>query len=528
MPKPKSNQNGQQTPNHDGSVLPEDAAIETAQAIPGRNRFVQRMATVVAVGVIVGVALFLTTNLSLAIAGGAGIAVILLSFAYPYLALWSLVIYLPFSGTVTYWLGGGGAIFEFVKDGLAIPAMISILWSLKKQGQPLVIPRALKKPLIIIFVLALITLFTVNLPLDFSGTEVPEGNFFLMGILGLKILLGYLPLITCTYYMLRTKEDFWRFTRLHVILAIICCSLGLVQYTMLTTGLCQGTDHLTGDALFRATVDTKCFVGGALIYSPSQNLIRLPGTFVSPWQWTWFLIGNTFLMLASALGDPSLKWRSISFLAIVLILVSTITSGQVLAFLLIPIIIVALLVVTSKLLSAKRLVLMSCSFLLLIGLSFVLFPNLIQGQIDNTINWWQVSPPISFITEQLQVVSQDKTLFGHGLGRATNATRIFGETRLIEAYYPKLLYEIGILGVAAFLGLVTVITVATFRVWRSLSQKRLQCYAACFWLFILFISYQSYYYPLDVAPIAIYYWMIVGATLRLPILERNHTQQSTS
>ncbi|KPQ40020.1 MAG: O-antigen ligase like membrane protein [Phormidium sp. OSCR] len=524
-----SNQNRQPDLNHDESILPqENATTNLGQAIEEGNGLRPTIATAVAVGVIVGVALFVTTNLSLAIAGGVSIAVILLSFAYPYLALWSLVIYLPFSGTVTSWLGGGDAIFEFVKDGLAIPAMISIFWGLKKQGQPLIIPRALKKPLIIMLVLALITLFTVNLPLDFWGADAPEGNSFLMGILGLKILLGYLPLITCTYYMLRTKEDFWRFTRLHVILVIICCSLGLVQYTMLATGLCQGTDHLVGDALFRATVDAKCFVGGALFYSPSQNAIHLPGTFVSPWQWAWFLIANTFLMLASALADPSPKWRSISFLAIELVLASTIVSGQSIALLLIPIIVISGLTLTGLFSDPRKSILLLSWILLLTGIAFVLFPSLIQGRIDAAIDRWQASPPIGFVTEQLQVVSQDKTLFGHGLGRATNATRIFGETRLIEAYYPKLLYEIGILGVAAFLGLVTVITVATFRVWRSLNQKRLQCYAACFWIFILFVSYQSYYYPLDVAPIAIYYWMIVGATLRLPILEQNHTQQSTS
>ena len=527
MSNSNSNQNRSQTPHSNGSVLQNEAESSSESFFLGRHRGLRTIALAVGGGVMVGLALFFITTLQLAIAGGAALTISLLSFIYPYSALWLLIIYMPFSGTVTYWLGGGNIVFQAAKDALAIPAMISIFWRLTKQGQPLMITRALKKPLIILISLVFLTLLTVNLPLNFAGTNPPEGNFLIMGVLGLKILLGYVPLITCAYYMLHTKRDFWRFTRLHIVLAVICCSLGLVQYVMLATGLCQGTDHLLGDALFRATVEAKCFVGGALLYSPSQNAIHLPGTFVSPWQWAWFLIANTFFMVASALADPSLKWRSISFLAIALVLVSTIISGQSIALLLIPAILISALTIIGLLSEPRKSILLLFGILLLTGIASMLFPNLIQERIDAAIGWWQASPPISFVSHQLQLVSQDKTLLGHGLGRATNSMRIFGQTRLIEAYYPKLLYEIGILGVAAFLGFVTVITLVTFRVWRSLTQQRWQCYAACFWLFILLISYQSYYYPLDVVPIAIYYWMIVGAMLRLPILEQEDTQELT-
>jgi hypothetical protein len=84
-------------------------------------------------------------------------------------------------------------------------------------------------------------------------------------------------------------------------MAIACCVLGLMQYFMLVTGVCAGTDHLSGADLFKATLEAKCFVGGALVYSPSQDIIRLPGTFVSPWHWAWFLIANSALTFASAL-----------------------------------------------------------------------------------------------------------------------------------------------------------------------------------------------------------------------------------
>lgn len=535
MPKTKSKKKGQQTAKPNEPVLSKkELSAQKRQAAKERQAFIQTVSAAGGVGAVVGTALFFTADFKLAIAGGGGITVLWISFVYPYLALWLFTIYMPFAGTVTYWVGGGNAIFQLAKDGFAFPAMAAIFLTLKKKKEPLIIPKSIQKPLIILLVLVLITLFTINLPLHLASAnppsnpmapKPPEGQFFFMGILGLKVLLGYLPLITCTYHMIQSKKDFLRFTRLHVILAIICCGLGLMQYMMLTTGACQGTDHLTGDDLFKATLDAKCLVGGSLLYSPSQNVIRLPGTFVAPWQWAWFLIGNAFLTFASAFSDPSLLWQLMSFLAMALVFVNAVISGQRIALLLVPVIIVIMLIVTGQLSKPARFIPIVGGLALLIVLSFILFPDVIQGRIDSTISRWNASPPTSFIAEQAGHSSQGQKPFGHGVGRATNSTRMFGKTRLIETYYPKLIYEIGTIGVLGFLGLVTTITVATFKIWRSLKDKVWRSYAASFWVFIFFISYQTYYYPLDVDPVAVYYWMIAGLMLRLPDVEREDLEE---
>ena len=43
-------------------------------------------------------------------------------------------------------------------------------------------------------------------------------------------------------------------------------------------------------------------MGGSLLYTPSHGQIRLPGTFVAPWQWGWFLISSAFSVLAPPLA----------------------------------------------------------------------------------------------------------------------------------------------------------------------------------------------------------------------------------
>ncbi|NJR76621.1 MAG: hypothetical protein HC773_29865, partial [Scytonema sp. CRU_2_7] len=44
-------------------------------------------------------------------------------------------------------------------------------------------------------------------------------------------------------------------------------------------------------------------------------------------------------------------------------------------------------------------------------------------------------------------------------------------------------------------------------------------------VFILFISYNTYYYPLDVDPVAVYYWFFAGVLLKLPEIDKQERLQ---
>ncbi|TAF50126.1 MAG: hypothetical protein EAZ61_13250, partial [Oscillatoriales cyanobacterium] len=473
-------------------------------------------------GIVIGAILFFVKDEKLAIAGGGGIFVLMMSLNYPYLAIWAFTIYMPFSGTVTYWLGGGNAVFQLAKDGFAFPAYYPIYQEFKKKRLPFLMPKGISKALSILAVFLVLTLFFENVAQQFSNK--PEGKPILMAIIGIKVLLGYLPLISCTYSLLKTKVQLVWFTRLHVLLAIACCALGVMQYQMLSSGACQGTDHLTGDELFKATLEYKCLVGGSLVFSPSQNMIRLPGTFVAPWQWAWFLIGNTFTTFATTFSDPSMKWRGVGFLGLALVFVNATISGQRIALLLVPVITIGLLILTGQLSKPKTFIPIVGGIVILIAGSFILFPDIIQERIDSTISRWNASPPTDFIAEQAGHSTGGFQYLGNGIARATNSARMFGEAALIETYYPKLIYELG-LGTLAYLGVLTVITVSTFKAYRSLKDKDLRSYGASFWVFIFFISYQTYYYPLDVDPVAVYYWMFAGLILRLPEIDRQEDER---
>lgn len=529
--KQKSNKKSQTNQQAEvPSLSKKELAAEQKKRDRDRKAMIQAFTTYGGLGLAIGIVLFFVADFKLAVAGGAGVAVLFLSYKYPRLAIWGFLIYMPFSGTITYWVGGGNAIFQLAKDGFYIPGAIALYREIKRKKLPFLIPPQLGPALNILLLVCLMTLVFVNGAQQFApplpGRPISKDQPIAMGILGLKVFIGYIPLLGCSYYLIRNKKEFLWLTRTHVVLAVICCGLGVVQYWLLLTGRCAGTRGYVGDALFKATLDAKCLVGGSLVFSPEQSIIRLPGTFVAPWQWAWFLIANLFFTFASAFNDPSLVWQLLSFLGMALVFVNSVISGQRIALALVPVFAVILLVVTGQVTNLKRFIPIAIGLSILGFGAMALFPDVVTERIDSFVSRWNASPPTDFIAHQAEFTSKGQDgFFGNGVGRATNSTRMFGEPKLIETYYPKLFYEIGPVGVIGFLIFVTTLTYLAFKTYRSVKDKNLRGYGASYWVFILFISYNTYYYPLDVDPVAVYYWVFAGLLFKLPDLDREVAQE---
>ena len=446
------------------------------------------------------------------------VLVLAFSLKYPRQALVGFIAFVPFSGTVVYALGGN-SMLHLAKDLLYLPALLGIVILALGRRQPIVIPRSIKMPLAVLVLICLLTLILVNgsQQLEAGTEEFP----LLIGLLGLKVLLGYLPLMTCVAYLLQSRDDLYRLMRLQVALIWVCCSLGFLQYLMLNIGLCQGTVG-TGEALFKASLDARCLVGGSLLYSPEQGQIRLPGTSSAPWQWGWFLISGGFFAFGTAFCDRNPLWKTLGLLSLAAVAVMAVLSGQRIALALVPVTLGLLLLLTGQLFNLKRFLPVGLGLTVLLGLFVVNHPETIHTQWNSFQNRWQAAPPQVFILQQFQwAQAQQEGLWGQGVGRATNAARVFGQTELVETYHPKLLYEIGPLGLGATLVLYLTLTVTTFRAYRSIQDPHLRVYGASLWGFVLFISIFPYYYPLDVDPVNVYYWLAAGIVLKLPHLEKS-------
>jgi hypothetical protein len=496
--------------------------IQKRKAAQARQEFTKFVSMVSCLAIVCAMLIAVVGGVKGAVGGFVGVFCLLLSFKYPWQALYVFWVYLPFGGTITYSVGGGSnPLMQLAKDAFYIPALIGVIQYCKLKKVDWLVPQGLKVPLFMMLGYCLLVLIFINggqqlFPICKGAcNEKPIA----LGILGLKVFLGYVPLMSCSYYLIQKRADFYRIMRLTVVLILICCGLAFLQYIFLKTGRCKGTVG-EGAELFKASLGARCLVGGSLLYSEEQGVIRLPGTFVAPWQWGWYLISSAFFSFAVAFSDRVLIWRLIGMVSMGVTMTLAVLSGQRIALAIVPISFGILLFTTGQLVNLKRFV----PILVILGMAIVgalsAYPQIVQERLDSFISRWNAAPPTEFIAQQFEFVQDLSGFLGKGLGRATNSARAMGEVKLIETYFPKVMYEIGPIGLLLFLVLVTTLTVITFKAYKQVKDKNLRGLGAALWTFILVISYNTYYYPLDVDPVAVYYWFVAGMILKLPVLDQ--------
>ncbi len=469
--------------------------------------------------------LLLTGVKSIPILLSLGVFALIISFRYPRLGFVLFLCYLPWAGTLIYSVGGMFVstygevsisgfyyfLFQLSKDFFYFPALASTLLLFRGQFQKY---TSLSYLFLGLSVCCLLTFLGVNVN---QGLLNGQSEYLAIGIIGLKTILGYIPLVFCAYFWLRTKEDLFFLMRMFTVLIILACLLCFIQYFLLNSGVCLGSVNLPEPASTRASLQARCFVGGSLLYNPGQELLRLPGTFASPWHWAWFLISSAFLSYGIILIDPALHWRIIGTFTVLLVFMTSVISGQRTSLLLVPIIFIVLVIITER--KVNQLI---PKLGLIICLSVISFSNfdIFQERLQNLANRWNYSSPIDFVSGQFAWLLNGRlSLLGEGIGKATSGSRLLGGVELIETFHVKVLYEIGILGGLTYFALMCVLLIVTFKAYQSLKDPKLRQLSLCLWSFLLLININPYYYPLAVDPVNVYYWLIGGLILKLPEIE---------
>lgn len=486
----------------------------------------------------IALALGIVFDMKAALLGIFAVPAMVASFIHPRLGLLALLIYLPFSSTVAFSIvkvftvrgnlirfDQAYPLYKIAKDAFYFPALAKILLTtqtfekFRLQTRPFLIAAG------VLAVSCLITFLFINIP--------EGGRGILTGIVGLQTLLAYIPLVLCGYYLLQQRRDLFVVNRLLIVLVLLCCGLALVQYFLLVQGWCPDNEFLNrlrvgvdlSDTRFypditrKATLKAQCLVGGSVLYNPVQGMIRLPGTFSDPWQWGWFLVSASAITYAASFSDPSRGWRIAGRGAMAMVLLATLVSGQRLPLILVPAFYLVLLIATTR---NKKQIPLKLGAIGVVSFAAVMLIPFVRERALNFIARWQASPPTDFVANQTQWILQYVQPFGFGLGGASSGARRLADeegTRLIETYYAKLLHEVGIVGFVAFMVLVTILCVLTWRAYRSLQTPAFRHWGLCIWIFILFISYNPYYYPLSVEPVSVYYWLFAGFLLKLPEIE---------
>ncbi|MFN7338957.1 MAG: hypothetical protein ACK5TF_04525, partial [bacterium] len=104
---------------------------------------------------------------------------------------------------------------------------------------------------------------------------------------------------------------------------------------------------------------------------------------------------------AASFSDPQKRWRVAGWVAMVLVFLATLVSGQRLPLLLVPLFYLVLFIATSK---NKRKLPLKLGILGLLSLLAVTLIPFIRERGLNFIGRWLYSSPIDFVVDQMQWV----------------------------------------------------------------------------------------------------------------------------
>jgi O-antigen ligase len=344
----------------------------------------------------------------------------------------------------------------------------------------------------------------------------------LVGLVGAKVWLLYVPLLYIGYQLVVTQADLQRLLAVMTIAAIVPSAVGLCQALLTAAGRSDLAYAIYGDAAASVTQDFARFdlVGGG-------SLTRSPSTFSFVSQYYAFLIAMIAVSYAWWRSTTQRTERRLAGAAFVLIVVSALLSGSRSAFLFVPLLLVLIALLERTRRTSTRLQLGAMLLVGVVGTAAVLGTR--------TLDLFGYAWSVGLVHLDSVVVdgmsrALELTWLGYGSGADTNASRYaYAEPGLFqgidgtwfESWYVKAHLELGVVGLALVLALLVSILLRAVGVHRRVTDPGLMSISAGLVAFVAWVAvYCAKSQPLDVDPVNVYFWLIVGVILRLPALER--------
>ena len=424
--------------------------------------------------------------------------------------LYFLVLWIPFSGIPTL-LSNYSPIALLFKDfALVLPMYLGFFLLLDKQKKFNGIPKHFHRLLFAYIFLILIQVLN------------PSLKSYLMGFIGLKVWLYYMPLMIISYAAIETRADLQKLLRLIVSVSWVPATVGLSQWFLsIQFGYKATMQMFYGAAAKTATQGFQSFNYGIPIF-------RLPSTFsftsqYSTYLWVALLSGFMLSML-----DEKKKWRNFGQLTVVFMTFASFFSGARGAFFFIPLILLLCYALHRSAGKALTTLLAAVTIFLPIATYFGM-QNMILLE-----NVWKLLVHYSEASLQREFLKAlEFTWLGLGTGMNTIAARYgcpdaHGCTIGIENYYGKAVIELGIAGFVLLVAWQISLILTSLRCCKQLQSSELRAVAAASTaLFIVMFISNVKSFRLDYEPLNMYYWIFAGFLLRMNafVVER---QQSHS
>ncbi len=386
---------------------------------------------------------------------------------------------------------GFGSVFLLKRSNVAIP------------GFPLGIAIALAA-------LVLIQLVNPNLP------------NLVVGLIGAKVWLMYIPMAFLGYHLIRGRDDLERMLLLMTLAAVIPCIIGIVEGVLVAAGRGDVVYGLYGSAASAATQDFAN-VGGAL-----GDIRRVPSTFSFVGQYYLF----TMAMLAAAYA----YWRGFlsrqgglrPFLGgalFLLVAFAAVLSGARGALFAVPTLTVVMLLLDGH--DLRRYWWLPVAAVAAVAGAASVFGTspgaLVSDVADHGVVEFTIGTVEGFED------GFDRTVLGLGTGVDTVSARyglpqfdpysVIGG-KVAESWWVKSLLELGIVGLAITVTLLLAVLGRLIGAHRRLRDPSLRAVSSAFLalaLFVVFYNFKASY--LDFDPMNILFWLFVGVALKLPRLE---------
>jgi hypothetical protein len=423
------------------------------------------------------------------------IALVFVSLANWRNGVTALLVVLPFSGVPVFMAGPAGL---GVRDmAIVLPLYAAFALAMTRQRGALLSPLGIATPALAVFVLVVLG-------------NVAFAPSLVVGVIGTKVWLAYIPMIAIGYHYVSSEADFDRAMRLTALLGLIPAAIALAEWFTAARYPQDGVwannfgpaRHLYG--AWYAEVRTSSLslpIGGHTFVVP-----RVPSTFTSSTQFYLFAMVAYAAGLSQALRSARPRWIGYAlFLAL-----GVIASGQRQAYVAMPLMTVLSVILagpTRTQLAATAVA--GCGFVLaLFALGtaplVVLSAMPDHARVELTHAWRELQSGVSV------------GLAGHGTGWDTQAALRYGGSaskRYVENWYAKAALELGIAGLAA------IVTVLASLQWRLIARLRLiepsaRRGAAPMCALLLIMTATLFKGPvLDLDPLNVYFWLILGMLL---------------
>ncbi|WP_026911216.1 hypothetical protein [Patulibacter minatonensis] len=375
--------------------------------------------------------------------------------------------------------------------------------------------------------------FPLGLGLAFAGIVVlqmlaPTLPNIVVGLIGAKVWLLYIPLAYVAYCFLRTREDLNLLLTVMAAASVIPCVVGIVEGILVNTGHGDIVYSWYGDAAAAATQQfVNVGVGDATIN-------RVPSTFSFVGQYSLFTIISISVSYAWWRGVLVPRggvrvWMGPALLGLVAL--AAFLSGARGTVLAAPALIAVILVLDG--INIRTWVVAPVALALVMTLAASIFGTGVGALLQNT--WDHAISEFDIGTIQGVEHAFNHTTFGLGTGVDTVSARYalpkFSPYALVggrveESWWIKALLELGIIGLGLVIVFVLGVLRAALRAHLSVKDKGLRAIsAACCALLAYAVFFNFKGSGLDLDPLNVVFWVFVGIVLRLPVIQEEEREQ---